>query len=468
MYAGAFPESSSYCSNVWRWRDNQNTKIDPRSPDYLCKITPESLSGWDNPCWFQAEPHRRRSLPPVKKVEDVELCNKVREEQKIHYESSQKRHFVLSPSVDKHEKSQDEKDSAVTLVALLKVCANQKELHRGSRVHVDIVKCALVEKNVFVGTALVNMYAKWGALDKAQVVFDELPILNVISWNALIAGYSEHGPSEEALKCLEQMQVEGIQPDVASFACMFKACSNMVYIDKGASLHLEVFQKGLHKDLTISNAIIGMYAKFGLLVEAQEVFDDLPVRDVVSWNALISGYADHGPISEALNCYKEMQLDGISLDAVTYACVMKACGCIGALDTCREIHLEITKKGLQEDVTDNALVGLYAKCGSNCDAQDVFDKLPVKELISWTSLIAGYAEHGYDEEALKCFGRMPAERVSPDAITYVCLLKACGRTGALDKGREIHAEVERTGLLQKDLVIGNTVVDMYARCGFLA
>eukprot|EP00250_Pteridium_aquilinum_P018772 c24206_g14_i2 orf=126-974(+) len=282
MYAGAFPESSSYCSNVWRWRDNQNTKIDPRSPDYLCKITPESLSGWDNPCWFQAEPHRRRSLPPVKKVEDVELCNKVREEQKIHYESSQKRHFVLSPSVDKHEKSQDEKDSAVTLVALLKVCANQKELHRGSRVHVDIVKCALVEKNVFVGTALVNMYAKCGSLVKAQEVFVNLPVQEEAAWAALIAAFIDHGQCEEALKWYERMQLNGVFPNSVTIVHGLKACGSLRATDKGREIHAKIEEMGLLEgDLVIGNALIDMYTKSGLLDEACGVLYKLPIRNIV-------------------------------------------------------------------------------------------------------------------------------------------------------------------------------------------
>ena len=90
-----------------------------------------------------------------------------------------------------------------------------------------------------------------------------------------------------------------------------------------------------------------------------------------------------------------------------------------------------------------------------------------RNILTWNGLIAGYAEHGLGDEALSYFGWMQDEGLSPDSITFVCLLQACGSIGAAEKGEEIHAKVDRQGLLGKNIVIGTALVDMYGKCGEL-
>jgi pentatricopeptide repeat protein len=110
---------------------------------------------------------------------------------------------------------------------------------------------------------------------------------------------------------------------------------------------------------------------------------------------------------------------------------------------------------------------MYAKCGSLTTADRVFEKLRIRNVVSWNALITGYAEHEQGDKALLCFEKMQKEGVSPNTVTFLCCLKACGNIGALIKGQEIHGEVERRMLIEKDLVVGNSVVDMYAKCGAL-
>eukprot|EP00250_Pteridium_aquilinum_P032060 c44900_g1_i1 orf=1-327(+) len=108
---------------------------------------------------------------------------------------------------------------------------------------------------------------------------------------------------------------------------------------------------------------------------------------------------------------------------------------------------------------------MYAKCGLLKRAQEVFDSLLARDVVTWTALIAGFAKNEHGKEALKCFDHMQDEGVCPNAVTYVCCLKACGSIKALDKGREIHAKIEKEGLLGTNLALGNALVDMYVKCG---
>ena len=119
-----------------------------------------------------------------------------------------------------------------TIVKLLKSCAKLKDVEKGSKLHAHIVKRNLLKGNVFIGTALVDMYGKCGKLAKAQDTFDQLQIHDVVAWNALIAGYVRQEMVEEALNCFEQMQIHAISPDAATFSCTLKACGVLRDIEK--------------------------------------------------------------------------------------------------------------------------------------------------------------------------------------------------------------------------------------------
>ena len=122
------------------------------------------------------------------------------------------------------------------------------------------------------------------------------------------------------------------------------------------------------------------------------------------------------------------------------------------------IHAKIVKQQLLERnvVLSNALVDMYGKCGMLEKAQEVFDEIPIHDIVSWNALITGYAHHGLGKEALKCFKKMQAEGLSPDAVTFICVLNACGSIKSLEMGEEIHAEVNKRGLLKKKIGLGTS------------
>ena len=283
-------------------------------------------------------------------------------------------------------------------------------------------------------------------------------------------GYTESGNGSEALIRLEEMEAEGISPDNVTYICCLKACGSMKDLVKGEYLHDEIERKGfLDKDLVLGNTLIDMYVKCGSLSKAREVFDKLLIRNVVSWNALIEGYVENGHSEKALECFERMSFDGINPDDITLSCCLKACGNLGIIGKESKIHEEIVKQGLlgKNLVVANALIHMYAKCGHLAKAQEVFNGLVVRDVVSWNALITGYAEHGHGNEAIRCFDNMKKGGITPDPVTYMCALKACGNQGATARGGEIHAEIESKGLLETHLFVGSTLVDMYAKCGSL-
>ncbi|KAH7331610.1 hypothetical protein KP509_20G043000 [Ceratopteris richardii] len=357
---------------------------------------------------------------------------------------------------------------AASVLVLLKEATEQRELKKGKFLYAEAVNRGLLSTNVFLGSCFINLYAKCGALENAQEVFDELPLQNIVSWNALIAGYAKHGHYTKVLTCFNQMQRAGVLPDAMTFTCLLKACGNLRAVEKGSEVHIEIVKHGhLNTNLVLGNALIDMYAKCGALEKARMIFNELPTQNVVTWTTLIAGYCCHGEGEKALDLFKQMNHEGLPLDAVVLRCILKVCGSIAAVNEGKEVHAEIARKGfLNEDVTlGSALVDMYAKSGELVAAQEVFDELPVHNIVAWTALIAGYARDGQGERAHHCFKEMKCEGLFPNSVTLLCLLKACSNFGAADKGRMMHAEAIRQGFTGEDYIFGNALVDMYAKCG---
>ena len=295
----------------------------------------------------------------------------------------------------------------VTYICILKACGVIGSILVGAEIHAEISKLGLIGKNAMVSTALVDMYAKCGDLDKAQEVFDGLSERDLISWTALIAAYAYRGNGHMALDLFARMQEGGISPNPITFACVLKACGHMRFISKGEQIHAHIantrgiLDLGEHK-ITLGNALVDMYAKCGMIGKAHRAFDQLPAKDLVSWNILVTAYAHHEHGDEALKCFAQMRKEGFLPDVVTFSSVLKACSDVGSLEKGEEIHIEVRKQGLLENSTviGNALIDMYAKCGIMAIAHEVFDHLVIQNIVSWTTLIGGYAQHELNEEAL--------------------------------------------------------------------
>ncbi|KAH7330889.1 hypothetical protein KP509_20G006900 [Ceratopteris richardii] len=359
--------------------------------------------------------------------------------------------------------------NAFTFACVLKACGCVGNAELGERIHKIIAKEGLLEHDVVLGTSLVDMYAKCGDLIKAHCVLEELPVRNVASWNALISGYVTKDKDQQAISCFEKMQRENISPNSLTFSYVLKACGSIGAVDKGAEVHDLMAKQGLLGcDIVLSTALINMYTKFGALRNAQKVFEELPVKDAASWSALIVGYAENGSSEQALACFKKMQKDGHSPDIVTFICILKACGCLRAADEGTKVHERIAEQGFLVDndvVLGTALLDMYAKCDVLTKARQVFEDLLVRNVVTWNALISGYAEHGDCREALKCFERMQCQGFSPDAVTYLCILKACGSTGAEVWGERFHHEIAKQGHWKNHVVLSTALIDMYVKCG---
>ncbi|KAH7443887.1 hypothetical protein KP509_02G054200 [Ceratopteris richardii] len=314
------------------------------------------------------------------------------------------------------------------------------------------------------------MYAKCGDVAKAEKLFGMYRSRDVFTWTALIAGYAHQGQGQQSLHHYEHMRREGLTPDEVTFNCVLKACAMIAAIDKGVQIHDDISKHGfLQKNVMLGNSLVNMYAKCGALTRAEKVLEELPIRNVITWSALIAGYAEHQKGEQAFECFQKMQREGLVPDAVTFISLLKVCGSSGFAGNGELIHEEISKHGLlgSDSALDNALIDMYVKCGALDKAREVLDELPNRDVISWCTLIAGYGQKREGEKALQCFTQLLREGIHPNSVTYTCILKACCGLGAATEGEKLHDVISKQGLLSTDIFLGNALINMYAKCGFL-
>eukprot|EP01018_Ginkgo_biloba_P029526 Gb_22656 [translate_table: standard] len=326
------------------------------------------------------------------------------------------------------------KPSQFIFSSVLSACASISALEPAKGIHKHIIQTGF-ESNVFIGSALVDMYAKGGNIEDARNLFDKLPERNIVCWTAMITGYMQSGRGEEAVKLFRQMHGIGMKPNQFTLASITGACASLAALEEGTQIHNQIIKTGYESNVFVCSALVDLYGKCGSVEDARKVFDRMP-KNTVSWNAMISGFAQNGQGEEALKHFCQMQVACIRPNEVTYPSVLSACASLVALGQGMKIHNHTIKTGLEFDVfVGSALVDMYAKCGSIRNAYEVFTNMPERNEVSWNAMISGYAQHGRGKEALHLFEQMQRDGMKPNHITFISVLSACSHVGLVDEGR---------------------------------
>ena len=224
------------------------------------------------------------------------------------------------------------------------------------------------------------------------------------------------------------------------------------------------------KDLVSWNVMITAYAKRGEMAMARELFDQVPERDVVSWNSMISGYVRCGSLRHAMELFEEMQGMGEKPDTVTVLSLLSACADSGALDVGRRLHSYLSERFSRTGLTTilgNALIDMYAKCGSMKSAHEVFCSMRDKDVSTWNSIIGGNALHGHVNKSIDMFEKMHKGNVKPDEITFVAVLVACSHGGMVDRGHKYFNLMQQQYRIEPNIKHYGCMVDILSRAGLL-
>jgi pentatricopeptide repeat protein len=349
---------------------------------------------------------------------------------------------------------------------LLKKCTHFGKIKEGRIVHSHILHSQFKDDLVIHNTIL-NMYAKYGALDDARKLFDEMPSKDMVTWTALISGYSQNDRAEDALVLFPQMLRLGLQPNQFTLSSLLKASGARPNDKHGQQIHAFCLKCGYDSNVYVGSSLVDMYARFGLMDEAQLVFDRLVSKNEVSWNALIAGHARKGEGKHALSMFREMQREDFKPTQFTYSSVFSLCASTGSLEQGKWIHAHVIKSGGKlVSYVGNTLLDMYAKSGSIEDAKKVFDRLVKQDVISWNSMLTGYAQHGFGKETVQWFEEMLRIGIEPNGVTFICVISACSHAGLLDEGL-YYFELMKKYSIEPEVSHYVTIVDLLGRAGLL-
>ncbi|XP_015900785.3 pentatricopeptide repeat-containing protein At3g24000, mitochondrial [Ziziphus jujuba] len=349
---------------------------------------------------------------------------------------------------------------------LLKRCTQMGKLREGRIVHAHILNSQFKD-DLVMGNTILNMYAKCGGLKDARTLFDEMPVKDMVTWTALITGYSQNDQPEDALVLFPQMLRHGLEPNQFTLSSLLKASGGRPTDKHGRQLHAYCLKYGFVSNVYVGSSLVDMYARCGHMVEAQSIFDDIVSKNEVSWNALIAGHARKGEGEHAFRLFWKMQREDFKPTHFTYSSILAACASTGSLEQGKWVHAHMIKSGGRlVAFAGNTLLYMYAKSGSIEDAKKVFDRLLKQDLVSWNSILTGYAQHGLAKETLRQFEEMLRIGIEPNDITFLCVLTACSHAGLLDEG-QYYLELMKKYKVEPQVSHYVTIVDLLGRAGLL-
>ncbi|KAH7288582.1 hypothetical protein KP509_31G032600 [Ceratopteris richardii] len=347
---------------------------------------------------------------------------------------------------------------------ILKACGQLGALREGVNAHSLITSCGF-ESDIFVSSALLDMYAKCDSLDNVCIMFLRLPIPHTVSWNVLITKFVKHGNERQALGLFARMQNEGISPNNATYASILKACGCIGDLDHGKVLHAQLVECGLVSDVYICNTLICMYASCGGMEEALREFNKISKRSVVSWCTIINALTQYDVDLCAMDLFRSMSLECLDIDDVTFVSFIKLCSKLGNVEQGMRFHDQVIKRGLDANIViGNSIVSMYSSCGNMIEAYSMFEQLPSRNVVTWASMVSGYTKIGDGASALKLFERMKIEDIEADRVMLMGVLDACANIGALNQGILVHQQLVVSGL-SSDVAVGSCLINMYFKCG---
>ncbi|XP_050236051.1 pentatricopeptide repeat-containing protein At4g14170 [Mercurialis annua] len=335
--------------------------------------------------------------------------------------------------------------------------------------HARLLRTALYN-NVILSSKLVLTYSHHNKLyPHSLFTFLHMPYKNVYSWNIIIGEFSRSNYPEKAIDLFIKMRREtNIQPDEYSLPLVLRACAGSGSVQLGYSVHGLSLKSGFGVSLFVGSGMVFMYVTFGDLFNARMLFDEMTDRDSVLWTAMLSGYAQNGEAKLGLEVFRKMVSDiGVGkLDGVVMVSLVLVCGQLGLLKHGRSVHGWCLKNCRLELSLGNAIVDMYVKCAVLCYGRRVFDKMPNRDVFSYSSLILGYGLSGDVSVALGLFDQMHMIGIKPNDVTFLGVLSACAHGGLVEKAHSYFKMMQDCGLVA-ELKHCASMVDCLARAGRL-
>ncbi|PON94134.1 Pentatricopeptide repeat [Trema orientale] len=328
---------------------------------------------------------------------------------------------------------------------------------------------SLVAKLIQQYCSLSNQQSKY---HNAQLVFKHFDKPNLFLLNTLIRCSQ---PKESILVFAQWVSRGDFEFDDFTYIFVLGACARSPSVPTlwaGRQIHARIMKCGTTSNIMVQTTVIHSYASNKDMGSARRVFDEMVVRNNVTWNAMITGYCSQkGSACDALVLFRDMldDVDGAKPTDTTIVCILSAASQFGVLETgaCVHGYIEKTNWVPENDVfIGTGLVDMYSKCGCLNSALCIFIRMKEKNILTWTAMATGLAIHGKGKEALQLLDAMGPSGLKPNAVTFTSLLLACCHSGLVEEGLHLFYSMSKFNITPQMQHYG-CIVDLLSRTGLL-
>ncbi|CAA6662334.1 unnamed protein product [Spirodela intermedia] len=329
-------------------------------------------------------------------------------------------------------------------------------IHFGEAVHSLCVKMGLGLDLYFCNT-MIEVYARQGRIGAARLLFDEMPVRDVVSWTSLISGLSRSGKAFDSLILFQEMLMAGFRPNSVTMLVLLRACSVADHILLVKQLHGFSIKGGLFNTESVQNSVM-----------VELVFNTVGERSLLAWNTMISGYSSAGDAPKVAEAFNKMRTELVP-SPETFTLVVSACTKNREMLLGEAIHGYALKLAPIDDILQACLLDLYIKCGESVAAVRLFEEAREKNFDLWSTMISGLVHNGRSNEAADLFREMQICGAELGADILASILHVCSNVGSLRSGREVHGFLMRNSWCgaADQTILETSILSMYARCGSL-
>ncbi|KAF8033449.1 hypothetical protein BT93_D2149 [Corymbia citriodora subsp. variegata] len=344
---------------------------------------------------------------------------------------------------------------------------------RGDREGVSIAHCSALKMGALthlpIATSLLMAYSRAVDPSASRALFDEIPNKDVITWNAMITSLADNRWFGQALALFAEMMEGGSGFDSTSLLIVLSIFRRTNQLIQGRIVHSLSMKSGMLSDYSLCNALIDMYAKCGDLGSSESIFADISYRDDIAWNSLLSGCLHNNNPKSCLRYFRERALYDKMGDSISLSCAISAAASLGELSCGSTLHGLAVKIGYDKGPhisVANSLIAFYFQCGHSEDAEAIFrGAMTLHDVISWNTMIDGYASNGMILEAFDLLQEMQlTASIQPDSVTLLTLISVCADAMLLREGKTLHGYIIHRGM-GLDPWVMNSLMNMYMRCG---
>ncbi|KAL1368197.1 pentatricopeptide repeat-containing protein At1g11290, chloroplastic-like [Arachis duranensis] len=361
--------------------------------------------------------------------------------------------------------------NSVTLVVIMQACCASEILNEGVQIHGYAFKSGLL-MDWSVKNLVLRMYASRVSTEEVELLFSEVDRTDVASWNVLISFFTSQRDMTRVLRLFNEMHSLEVRPwNIETLTIVISALAKSACLSKGEGMHCLIIKTGVYDDILLTS-LLDFYAKCGRLETSVQLFREIRCKSNITWGAMMLAFIQNGSFVDAISLFQQMQAKDHDIAPEIWRNLIDAYANLGALKSGKVVHGNLIKDLLNGPVKGNvhletSILNMYLRGGNMSSAKACFDRMPIKDVVAWTTMIEGLGSHGFGLEALTYFNLMMQERVQPNHVTFLSLLSACSHSGLVTEGCNIYYSMKWGFGIEPNLDHHTCMVDLLGRNGML-